>query len=48
MLGLFRGKIKNVSIVNAFLKLLDKSGHKPNKIWVDKGSKFTTVLLKNG
>ena len=31
---------KGVSIVNAFQKILDKSVHKPNKIWVDKGSKF--------
>ena len=31
---------KGVSIADAFLKILDKSGRKPNKIWVDKGSKF--------
>ena len=31
---------KSVSIVNAFQKILDKSGRKPNKIWVDKGSEF--------
>ena len=31
---------KGVSIVDAFRKILDKSGRKPNKIWVDKGSKF--------
>ena len=39
---------KGISIVNAFQKILnasDKSeaqskGRKPNKIWVDKGSKF--------
>ena len=31
---------KGVSIVNAFQKILDKSGRKPNKIWVDKGSEF--------
>ena len=29
---------KGISIVNAFQKILDKSGCKPNKIWVDKGS----------
>ena len=39
---------KDVSTVNAFQKVLDKSGRKPNKIWVSKGSKFTIVLLKNG
>ena len=31
---------KGVSIVNAFQKILDKSGCKPNKIWLDKGSEF--------
>ena len=31
---------KGISIVNAFQKILDKSECKPNKIWVDKGSKF--------
>ena len=33
---------KGVSIVNALLmqKILDKSGRKPNEIWVDKGSEF--------
>ena len=31
---------KGVSIVDVFRKILDKSGRKPNKIWVDKGSEF--------
>ena len=31
---------KGVSIVDAFQKILKKSDRKPNKIWVDKGSKF--------
>ena len=31
-----KGK-KGVSIVDAFLKILNKSESKPNKIWVDKG-----------
>ena len=31
---------KGVSIVDAFRKFLDKSGHKPSKIWVDKESEF--------
>ena len=31
---------KGVSIVDSFQKMLDKSGRKPNKIWVDKGSEF--------
>ena len=37
---------KGVSIVNAFQKVLDKSGCKPNKICVDKGSKFYNNSLK--
>ena len=31
---------KGITITNAFQKVLDKSNRKPNKIWVDKGSKF--------
>ena len=31
---------KGISIVNAFQKILDKLGSKPNKIWVDKGSEL--------
>ena len=31
---------KGISIVNAFQKILKESNRKPNKIWVDKGSKF--------
>ena len=37
---------KGVSIVNAFQKILDKSGRKPNKIWVDKGSEFYNSSFK--
>ena len=39
---------KGVSIVDAFQKILDESGCKPNKIWVDKGSKLYNILLKHG
>ena len=39
---------KGASIVNAFQKILDKSGRKPNKIWVDKGSEFYNISFKNG
>ena len=35
-----------VSIVVAFQKILDKSGRKPNKIWVDKGSEFYNNSFK--
>ena len=31
---------KGVSVVNVFQSILDKSGRKPNKIWVDQGSEF--------
>ena len=37
---------KGVSIVDAFQKILDKSGRKPNKIGVDKGSKFYNNSFK--
>ena len=39
---------KGMSIVNAFQKVLNKSGRKPTKIRVDKGSQFYNSLLKNG
>ena len=29
-----------IAINNDFQKILDESNHKPNKIWVDKGSEF--------
>ena len=35
---------KGVSIVNTFQKILKESDRKPNKIWVNKDSKF----YKNG
>ena len=37
---------KGASIVNAFQKILDDSAHKPNKIWVDKGSEFYNSSFK--
>ena len=37
---------KAVSIVSAFQSILDKSGRKPNKIWVDHGSEFHNHSLK--
>ena len=30
--------LKDISIVNAFQKILKESDRKPNKTWVDKGS----------
>ena len=35
-----------MTITNVFQKILDKSGRKPNKIWVDKGSKIYNSFLK--
>ena len=37
---------KDVSIVDAFQKVIDKSGRKPNKIWVEKGSEFYNSSVK--
>ena len=37
---------KGISIVNAFQKILKESNRKPNKIWVDKGSKFYNNSFK--
>ena len=37
---------KGVSIVNAFQRILKESNHKPNKIWVDKGSEFYNNSFK--
>ena len=37
---------KGVSIADAFQKILDDSNRKPNKIWVDKGSKFYNSSFK--
>ena len=37
---------KEVSIVNAFQKILDSSKRKPNKIWVDQGTEFYNNVFK--
>ena len=34
-------------MTNAFLKILDESGRKPNKTWVDKGSEFYNRSIKS-
>ena len=39
---------KDVSIVNAFQKILDKSGRKANKYGLIMEVNFTIILLKNG
>ena len=38
---------KVITITNAFQKILDESGRKPNKIWVDKGSEFYNRSMKS-
>ena len=38
---------KYITITNAFQILLKGSTHKPNKIWVDKGSKFWNNSVKS-
>ena len=37
---------KDISIVNAFQKILKESNRKPDKIWVDKGSEFYNNSFK--
>ena len=37
---------KDVKIVDAFQKILNDSNRKPNKIWIDKGSKFYNNSFK--
>ena len=38
---------KTITITNDFQKILDKSGYKPNKIWVDKFSEFCNRFVKS-
>ena len=38
---------KVISITDTFQNILDESGRKPNKIWVDKGSEFYNKSLKS-
>ena len=35
-------KRSGITVANAFQKVLNKSDHKPNRIWVDKGSIVNT------
>ena len=37
---------KDISIVNAFQKMLKESDRKPNKIWLDKGNEFYNSSFK--
>ena len=38
---------KGVTIVNAFQRIWNNSKRKPNKLWVDKGSKFYNRSIKS-
>ena len=38
---------KRTTITNSFREILDESNHKPNKIWVDKGSEFYSRSIKS-
>ena len=38
---------KGVAITNAFKNILDESNRKPNKIWLEKGSKFCNRSMKS-
>ena len=31
---------KGKTVLNAFIKIANKSNHKPNKLWIDQGRKF--------
>ena len=37
---------KGITIVNASPSILDSSNRKPNKVWVDQGSKFYNSSFK--
>ena len=43
---------KGKTILNAFMKIVNESNRKPNRLWVDRGSEFynklTINLCKNG
>ena len=39
--------MKGIAITTDFQKFLDKSGRKPNKIWVDKGSQLYNRSIKS-
>ena len=38
---------KGITIIKVFQKVLDESGRKPNKTWVDKGSDFYNRSMKS-
>ena len=38
---------KGIAITQAFQNILDESGRKPNKMWVDKASEFYNRSMKS-
>ena len=38
---------KGITTTKSFQEILDESGHKPNKIWVDRGSEFYNRSMKS-
>ena len=38
---------KGITITNAFQTFLKESNHKPNKLWIDKGSEFYNISMKS-
>ena len=38
---------KGITITNDFQNILNESNHKPNKIWVEKGSEFYNRSIKS-
>ena len=39
---------KGKTILNAFIEIVNESNRKPNKLWVDQGSKFHNKLMQDG
>ena len=39
---------KGKTVLNAFIKIVNESNCKPNKLWVDQEIEFITNLCKNG
>ena len=47
MLGLNLRKIKKTkTFLHGFIELVNKSKHKPNKVWVDPGREFYNKLIQ--
>ena len=38
---------KGISVTDAFQKILDKTGSKPNKTWIDQGSELHNPSMKS-